>query len=573
MTSGPMIILLSYVLLVSLPSLLLLYYIYVLGVNVIFWDEWEMIPLIQKLMSGTLSFTDLFAQHNEHRILFPRIVMLAIGRLTGYNTVAEMFVSWVLICLTGLMILYTCRKKFTWFSYPRLLLTYLPVSFLLFSFGQYETILWGFAGIQPYLMIFGAVATFCLLEVSRKIDLRFAFSLVSAILASFSLLFGLMVWPAGLVQIISVSKRKRDLARILLWCLIGMLVFSSYFYGWVKPSYHPPLNYALTNPLGAGEYLLALLGAPLSYGVFVAAAFGLVMALIAVLVIAHAYKGKLLRRNAVWLSFVVFIALSSLATTVGRGGFGVEQALSSRYTAITSLGIVGLYFLAISVSETLPAKSKSFGAHALLILILVGLIISYGVGWQAGQNWRHSREMGAYMLATYKIQSDENIRRYLYDPALVRERAGFLEQNKLNVFSEPAINLSTLILSSSNTLFALNTINGKIVPQQTTPLVINRSQEETITITGWAVDKEASDVASAVFITIDGRIDIPTLYGLDRQDVANYFKNPNFRFAGYIATFSSSILSEGEHTISLKIVSKDGIHYYYLEQILYLMVN
>ena len=175
---------------------------------------------------------------------------------------------------------------------------------------------------------------------------------------------------------------------------------------------------------------------------------------------------------------------------------------------------------------------------------------------------------------TYKIQSDENLRNYLHPvPTVVRERAEFLERNKLNVFSEPAINLSTLILSSSKTLFALDTMNGKTVSQQTAPLVINSSQQGTITITGWAVDKQANDVASAVFITIDGRIDIPTLYGLDRQDVANYFKNSNFRFSGYIATFSSSILSEGEHIISLKIVSEDGVHYYHQEQVLYLVVK
>jgi len=572
MSPGSKIILVACSLLLILPSLSLLCYICVYGVNVVFWDEWEMIPLIQKAVSGTLSFSDLFTQHNEHRILFPRIVMLAIGGLTQYNTVADMFFSWILICLTGWLIFHVYRKKFSWGSYPKLLLIFLPVSLLLFSFRQYESILWGFT-CQIYMMIFGAVATFSLLEVSKKRDFRFVLCLLSATLASFSFLVGLLVWPVGLLQIL-ISEKKRDLRKTVSWCFASAIAFTSYLYGYVKPSYHPPLDYVLIHPIAAGRYFLTLLGAVFSYDNVTAVAFGLVIALIATFVIAHAYKGRILARNGVWLSFILFVALSSVATTVGRGGFGVEEALSSRYTPITVLGIVGLYFLAVSVSEMLPAKSKTFGVHALLVLILVGLIVSYGVGWQAGENTRKAREMGAYILTTYKMQSDENIRNYLYpNPAVVRERAEFLEQNKLNVFSEPVINTSLLIMSHSDTLFYADTLNGKIISQQSSPLVINSSEQKTITITGWAVDKQANDVAFAVFITIDGRIDIPVLYGLDREDVVNYFKNPNYRFSGYIATFSSSVLSEGAHTVSLKIVSKDGVHYYQPEQILYLAVK
>jgi hypothetical protein len=549
----------------------LLYYIGAFGVNVIFWDEWEMIPLVQEMMGGTLPFSHLFAQHNEHRILFPRIAMLAIGRLTRYNTVAEMLFSWILICLTGLLIFHAYWKKSSWNSYPKLLLIFLPVPLMLFSFGQYESILWGFTN-QIYLMIFGAVATFSLLEVSKKIDVWLVLSLLSAILASFSFAVGLMVWPVALLQIL-ISERKRDLRKTLLWCLVGIVVVACYLYSFVKPANHPPLSYVLTNPLGASTYFLTLIGAPFSYDTFMSAAFGLVILLIAVIVIAQGCHGRILRRNGVWLSFILFVFLSSIATTVGRGGFGVEEALSPRYMPITILGIVGLYLLGLSVFEKSPAKSKGFAVHALLALLLLGLIVSYGIGWQAGQTWSYSREIGAYVLKTYKIQSDENIRQYLYpDPAIVRERAQFLEQNKLNVFSEEALDTSTLVLAGSNTLSWIDTINGKMTSHQPSPVVIDTSQEETITITGWAVDTQANGVASAVFITIDGRIDIPALYGLDRPDVANYLKNQNFRFSGYLATFSSSILSDGEHTVSLKIVSRDGLHFYYVQQVLYLYV-
>jgi len=302
-----------------------------------------------------------------------------------------------------------------------------------------------------------------------------------------------------------------------------------------------------------------------------AIAFGLVTVLIAAVVMAQAYRDHS-RRNGVWVSLVLFVFLSLVITSLGRAGFGPEQALSSRYTPITFIGIAGVYLLAVSVSERSSATSGAFGAHALLAILLIGLIVSADMGWHEGESTRSSREMGAYILKTYNIQSDENIRTYLHpNPALARERAEFLQQNKLNVFSDLATDPSTMILTPSHTFFAIDTINGKTAGGSL--ITVQLSNEETMTIKGWAVDKQANSTASAVFITIDGGTDIPTLYGLDRQDVANNYKNPNFRFSGYVAMFSSSILPPGAHTISLKVVSKDGVHFYYEREVLYLIIK
>jgi len=46
--------LIVYAFLVMLPSSALAYYIAVFGVNVVFWDEWEMVPLLERLNQGRL---------------------------------------------------------------------------------------------------------------------------------------------------------------------------------------------------------------------------------------------------------------------------------------------------------------------------------------------------------------------------------------------------------------------------------------------------------------------------------------------------------------------------------------
>ena len=153
-------------------------------------------------------------------------------------------------------------------------------------------------------------------------------------------------------------------------------------------------------------------------------------------------------------------------------------------------------------------------------------------------------ESGAYELGIYIRRGEVEALRYT------------------NIKIANMMDLSELADLGPDALFWIDTINGKAIAQQPSPIAINASREETITICGWAVDKGANDSALAVFVTIDGKLDIPAYYGLDRPDVAKAFDNPKFRHSGFMATFSSRILGRGEHTLGLKIVARDGRGYY-----------
>ena len=59
-----------------LPVFLSVNFVVRVAVDVPFWDQWELVPQISRMYAGTLRFADLYLQHNEHRILVPRLVML-----------------------------------------------------------------------------------------------------------------------------------------------------------------------------------------------------------------------------------------------------------------------------------------------------------------------------------------------------------------------------------------------------------------------------------------------------------------------------------------------------------------
>ena len=153
------------VVMIVAPALLSLVFIVSYGVNCVYMDQWEIVPLFDKLHTGTLSFNDLIAQHNEHRPLLPRLAMLGMGSLTHYNTIAEMYLSWALMCLVCLILfkLFTSSFGFSKISMAR----FIPVPWLVFSLKQYENMLWGFELVHFMVILFFLLAVYLLAQSRR----------------------------------------------------------------------------------------------------------------------------------------------------------------------------------------------------------------------------------------------------------------------------------------------------------------------------------------------------------------------------------------------------------------------
>jgi hypothetical protein len=118
---------------VIIPAALPYLYVRAFGVNVVFADAWEMIPIFRKWFHGQLTFADLYAQHVEHRMFFPRVAELSLGLLTRYNNVAEMYVIVSCFLITAAVLLLAFRGEI---GLP--LVYFVPVALLVFSFRQYQ---------------------------------------------------------------------------------------------------------------------------------------------------------------------------------------------------------------------------------------------------------------------------------------------------------------------------------------------------------------------------------------------------------------------------------------------------
>ncbi len=431
------------VFLLALPPIIALIFIKTYGVNVCYWDQWEMVPLFDKLHTGHLTFMDLFAQHNEHRILFPRIVMLLLGVITHYNNLAEMYFSWFLLCLIAYLLFRIYVGPFG--ATKTALIKFIPIVWLVFSLRQWENLLWGFQ-IQFFMVVLFFILAVYLLATSKTIGLRLAGSVLSAIICTFSLSNGLLVWPIGLIQILLSRRAPGNKSvypyrkKLFIWCLTGILAFVAYFIGYTKPSGHPSLFYFLQHPADAAGYFLAALGNPLASDFFTMAGIGIIMAALYIFIIIHIItdiKRKSISKLDIGLS--VPLLLFGLCTIVlldlGRSGFGPGQAASSRYSTLIVLAIIGPYLIILQLKSNCE-KLKPFFTGLIISLFTLGVFVPYAHAITIdGKTIQDSRNLGAYYLVNFETQSDENLKKLYPDPQLVRERAEMLKKYKLNVFS------------------------------------------------------------------------------------------------------------------------------------------
>ena len=88
-----------------LIALFTLYFIHSFGVNVPLQDEWDFIPFAEIVLNdGPFWEYPNFWQHNDHRPIFPSLIIYFSILLTSWNFLFLMYFGWVLVALSVLII-------------------------------------------------------------------------------------------------------------------------------------------------------------------------------------------------------------------------------------------------------------------------------------------------------------------------------------------------------------------------------------------------------------------------------------------------------------------------------------
>jgi hypothetical protein len=304
-------------------------------IHVPFWDQWELVEAFRHKASGTLSWRDFWVQHNEHRIVLPRLIMYGLAQLTHWDPFYEVTVNLGLGLVIAWQVLALIRKSQQ--GHPRLTIgVSLFAAYLLLSPAQWENWLWGWQ-IQWFLSLVGLLGM-TLSLVKPKLERRdIILAAFGALTATYSLGNGFIAWIVGFIILISRSEIAR--AKKAFWLMAGLVATGLHHYKYVNPAGHPSKSLFLHEPPQFIKYVLVYLGRPLGYDFRLSIVMG---AALAVLFVSSAgylmrYAKRLTPGMWAWFGLGLYGGASAVVTAISRLGLGVEQAYASRYTTVSNM--------------------------------------------------------------------------------------------------------------------------------------------------------------------------------------------------------------------------------------------
>jgi len=306
------------------------------------YDQWDFVPLLARWAHGQFPLSALWVHNAEHRLFFSRVILLWLARLTAWNTRVELALNLGVAVLTfGVLahLLQRCAREagLTGASWA------LPVfSLILFGTAQIQNWLWGWQ-LAYFLCVLGVVTGISLLTSVRLTWWRYAGAVAAGVLASYSFASGLPYWPLGVVALVTrpAKHRREKLLGVAVWTVVSALVVGAYFHGYQQPGWHARPSAALAHPARLLEFALLQSGFPInSHHPLRTILFGLAAASGALIALLRTYRRPVL--SALPFGLLALYALANAVLVgVGRIGFGMEQAISSRYVTFACLFWVG----------------------------------------------------------------------------------------------------------------------------------------------------------------------------------------------------------------------------------------
>lgn len=539
-----------------LPAVYLVTLIARYGVNVPFADEFAFTPLLQKAHEHTLTAADLFSQHNEHRYFFTRLLFIALAFCFHGDFRAEMYFSVLLAILTGANLWWLLRKTVGFSARQRTLLLSI-FSLLLFSPVQAENWVWGIQFplfFTNYLFTCGVVAAFSGLHPGTK----FVLCAALAFLASFSFGGGVLLWavtfPLGILVHGEMSLKSR-ITWWAAWAAAGLGTLALYFFHYVRPGYLPSLA-ASRNPVDYLLYITTFLGAHLSRAhrsepIFQATLVGTILLGLWGIAVAYGVRSwrdlELRRRMWPWLALGSYAVLNALLASAARIGFGVHQALDSRYTTFSLYLCIATAVLLVILKQQLYSRNeaRSFqGAVARLEAVLLTAFALFSLTaflWGRSSMITSHRDRlwgkGALLFSNVMDTAALHDRLLVANAPYARACANIL--NDLGMMKPamfPTAAITQLNAKQKSDVGFLDFIS---------------TTGSSCSVVGWAILPNTGTRAHCVVLSYNDVKRGPIAFRLadeiyDRADVAAVLKNPAAEASGWRCHFDRSILPAGD---------------------------
>lgn len=402
-----------------------------------YWDEWFTVDHFRRFAEGRYGVLNLAEQHNEHRLLFPRIAFFVdafLFRLSG------LFDLWVTLLLQGanaaLLIAVMLRRV----SRPvhRLLLGGFVV-LLLFSLRQEQNFTNGFqlqfvgvftAGLLAVLAYGAALER--LGTGRRGAAPRFAAAALWCAVSAYTMANGLTAgFVLAVMALLAGARPRVPLATAALSGLLALLFFQRYVPGGAGL----PLSQVPSHLWAYPRFVTAYLGDPIGSSIRSTQALGLLGLLLLAGAAWRVARGPRDPSGLALVGIAGFVLATVIVTAYGRVALGTEQAFESRYAtpALIFWCAVVIFWWPVAVRSAAPA----------LALCAVMALLAAASCWFEATAWP---DLAARSAALRRVSDSLLAGLYDGDAASAYETteaskiAGFvpfLRAERLSVFADP----------------------------------------------------------------------------------------------------------------------------------------
>ncbi|MEA1672439.1 hypothetical protein [Nitrospirillum sp. BR 11163] len=470
-------------------------------------DQWTDFDYTRRLAEGRLRFSELFDQHNEHRIFFPRLIFFLDYLIANNTNTVDLTFNLLIVAGTLFSILALYRKLEKDRSVYLGLAAIATV--ILFSLSQRENFLWGFQ-VQFFGAVAAAAAAFLAFSVSIERAQRGGGAMAPRCLAYFLVLVDTYTLSNGILAaflLIPMALALRA-GRAVVFSTAGwaLLLAASYFFNFHPVQGHSPYLYSITHPLDYLAYLSGYLGnlvtclglaEPLrSRGAILLGAIGLLLTLAALARSLRTWDEAPAR--VALLALILFVLGTAMLTALGRITFGLEQAFSGRYVTPVSV----FWMAHICYWGPLRRLRDGLGAGLALagVAMVAGLMFcavkGHVRGWREGANQALTTAQARDAFLS-DVRDDATYRNVFPVAEVIVQHLPFMRDHHLSMFADADNRLlgqkpawlaappADQCLGAIDVMEPLSTNDGKI----------------SLSVTGWAWDLSARGAVKRVLFT------------------------------------------------------------------------
>lgn len=487
-----------------------------------FWDQWDFVQTMTQA-HNRLTISQLWAPHNEHRILIGRLLCLADLTLFRGRNIFLLSVTFLVQSLT--FVLYS-GVVLRWGNFRRGIAIAICgfIAYCCFSPLQIKNFVWAFQAVFVPVYL-GAAITFLLAVRGanpalspRPKAILFAGCILAAAFTEATVASGLLVWPTLLILLFLMSAPRSHIAIAGIAMLVG---FFAYFWHYPGLGHNGASNeiptlirFLVTEVAFSWDATLP------NHSFWPAVSESLSVLAIALVLIfvseCFRRKGTASRLDQFLCGNLIFLLLTLGSTAVGRTRFGLDAATESRYQ---SFALVFWACVAIVLARKFAQGTQRYLGVAIALFGCV-LLLSVPSRYPGMMAWALAQREGLAHGWNALMQSstdDSAISMLYYNPTALRKLFAYLRANHWGP--------EGLLLQSSH-----------LVPETPIPVIgfstasatcegfvdkVTEDDRTYVSISGWAVDKRNTTAPVEVaIISSTGEVLTRFHTGVSRPDVS-----------------------------------------------------